>query len=227
MSQTKPSIVFAHGIWADGSCFSKVIPALQADGYEVVAAQYGLDSNVDDVAATVRTLGRVSSPAILVGHSYGGSVITAAGIDDRVVGLVYIAALGPDENETSQGQQDKFPVTPVFSHIEVADGRVWMKPSGVACFCGDLPEEEQKLVWATHFAPAAELFLHNAPGVAWRTKPSWAIVANNDQTVHPELERFAAKRMGATTYEVDSSHVVMLSNPGLVLDVIRAAADGV
>jgi pimeloyl-ACP methyl ester carboxylesterase len=227
MSQTKPSIVFAHGIWADGSCFSKVIPALQADGYEVVAAQYGLDSNVDDVAATVRTLGRVSSPAILVGHSYGGSVITAAGIDDRVVGLVYIAALGPDENETSQGQQDKFPVTPVFSHIEVADGRVWMKPSGVACFCGDLPEEEQKLVWATHFAPAAELFLHNAPGVAWRTKPSWAIVANNDQTVNPELERFAAKRMGATTYEVDSSHVVMLSNPGLVLDVIRAAADGV
>jgi pimeloyl-ACP methyl ester carboxylesterase len=105
MSQTKPSIVFAHGIWADGSCFSKVIPALQADGYEVVAAQYGLDSNVDDVAATVRTLGRVSSPAILVGHSYGGSVITAAGIDDRVVGLVYIAALGPDENETSQGSR--------------------------------------------------------------------------------------------------------------------------
>jgi pimeloyl-ACP methyl ester carboxylesterase len=202
-------------------------PALQADGYEVIAAQYGLDSNVDDVAATVRTLGRVSSPAILVGHSYGGSVITAAGVDDRVVGLVYIAALGPDENETSQGQQDKFAVTPVFSHIEVADGRVWMKPSGAACFCGDLPEEEQKLVWATHFAPAAELFLHNAPGVAWRTKPSWAIVANNDQTVNPELERFAAKRMGATTYEVDSSHVVMLSNPGLVLDVIRAAANGV
>jgi pimeloyl-ACP methyl ester carboxylesterase len=205
----------------------QVIPALQADGYEVIAAQYGLDSNVDDVAATVRTLGRVSSPAILVGHSYGGSVITAAGVDDRVVGLVYIAALGPDENETSQGQQDKFAVTPVFSHIEVADGRVWMKPSGAACFCGDLPEEEQKLVWATHFAPAAELFLHNAPGVAWRTKPSWAIVANNDQTVNPELERFAAKRMGATTYEVDSSHVVMLSNPGLVLDVIRAAANGV
>jgi len=102
-----------------------------------------------------------------------------------------------------------------------------MKPSGAACFCGDLPEEEQKLVWATHFAPAAELFLHNAPGVAWRTKPSWAIVANNDQTVNPELERFAAKRMGATTYEVDSSHVVMLSHPGLVLDVIRAAANGV
>jgi pimeloyl-ACP methyl ester carboxylesterase len=107
----KPSIVFAHGIWADGSCFNKLVPALQADGYEVIAAQYGLDSNVEDVAATVRTLGRVSSPAILVGHSYGGSVITAAGTDDRVAGLVYISALAPDEDETSQSLQDKFPVT--------------------------------------------------------------------------------------------------------------------
>ena len=97
----KPSIVFCHGIWADGSSFSKVIPPLQAEGYEVLAAQYGLDSNAEDVAATLRTLGRVHSPAILVGHSYGGTVITAAGTDDRVAGLVYICALGPDETETS------------------------------------------------------------------------------------------------------------------------------
>ncbi len=224
---TKPSIVFCHGIWADGSCFSKVIPTLQAEGYEVMAAQYGLDTNEADVAATRRTLGRVHSPAILVGHSYGGSVITAAGTDDRVAGLVYIAALGPDETETSQGELDKFPVTPVFSHIEVADGRVWMLPSGATYFAGDLPEEEQKLVWATHYAPAADLFLHNAPGVAWRSKPSWYIVANNDQTVNPELERFAAERMGAATYDIDSSHVAMLSHPDFVLDVIRAAAAGV
>ncbi len=224
---TKPSIVFCHGIWADGSCFSKVIPTLQAEGHEVIAAQYGLDTNEADVAATLRTLGRVHSPAILVGHSYGGSVITAAGTDDRVAGLVYIAALGPDETETSQGELDKFPVTPVFSHIEVADGRVWMLPSGATYFAGDLPEEEQKLVWATHYAPAADLFLHNAPGVAWRSKPSWYIVANNDQTVNPELERFAAERMGAATYDIDSSHVAMLSHPDFVLDVIRAAAAGV
>ena len=111
---TKPSIVFAHGIWADGSCFNKLIPPLQAEGYEVISAQYGLDSNEADVAATRRTLSRVSSPAILVGHSYGGAVITAAGIDDRVAGLVYIAALAPDETETSQGEQDKFPVTDAF-----------------------------------------------------------------------------------------------------------------
>ena len=96
-----------------------------------------------------------------------------------------------------------------------------------ACFAGDLPADEQKVVWATHFAPAADLFTHNAPGVAWRSKPSWYIVASNDRTVHPELERAAAKRMGATTYEVDSSHVAMLSHPGLVVDVIRTAASAV
>ena len=224
---SKPSIVFAHGIWADGSCFSKLIPPLRALGYEVMSAQYGLDSNVEDVAATVRTFGRVSSPIVLVGHSYGGAVITAAGTDDRVAGLVYIAALGPDETETSEGEQAKFPVTPVFTQIEVADGRVWMKPSGIGCFCGDLPEEEQKIVWATANPPAATLFAHNAPGVAWRTKPSWYIVANNDQSVHPELERAAAKRMGAATYDIDSSHVPMLSQPDYVLDVIRTAARGI
>jgi pimeloyl-ACP methyl ester carboxylesterase len=219
--------VFAHGIWADGSCFNKVIPPLQAEGYEVIAAQYGLDTNEADVTAMLRTLGRVHSPAILVGHSYGGSVITAAGIDDRVAGLVYIAALAPDETETSQDQQDKFPVTGVFQHVEVADGRAWMLPSGAASFAGDLPEEEQKVIWATHFAPAANLFLHNAPGVAWRTKPSWYIVASQDDTVHPELERAAARRMGATVYEFDSSHVPMLSQPGRVLNVIRTAATAV
>jgi pimeloyl-ACP methyl ester carboxylesterase len=155
-TQTKPSIVFCHGIWADGSCFNKVIPTLQADGYEVIATQYGLDSQAADVAATKRTLGRVSSPAILVGHSYGGAVITAAGIDDRVVGLVYIAAVAPDAHETVQSQLDKYP-TPIFGHIEVADGRVWMLPEGAKDFAGDLPEQEQKVVWATHFAPDADL----------------------------------------------------------------------
>ena len=227
MSSTKPSIVFAHGIWADGSCFNKVIPTLLAEGYEAISTQYGLDTNEADVAATRSYLGRVTSPAILVGHSYGGSVITAAGTDDRVAGLDYICALGPDETETSQGQQDKFPVTDVFQHVEIADGRAWMLPSGAACFAGDLPEEEQKVVWATHFAPAADLFLRNAPGVAWRSKPSWYIVASNDHTVNPELERAAAKRMGATTYELDSSHVPMLSQPDRVLDVIRTAASAV
>jgi pimeloyl-ACP methyl ester carboxylesterase len=225
--QTKPSVVFVHGIWADGSSFSKVIPTLQAEGHEVIAAQYGLDTLAGDVTAVKSALARVGSPAILVGHSYGGTLITAAGADPRVAGLVYIAALAPDAGETSQSQQNQFPVTDVFSHIEVADGRVWMRPEGVACFAGDLSEQEQKLVWATHAAPAADLFDQKVEGTAWRSKPSWYIVATKDRTVQPALQRFVAKRMGATTYEVDSSHVPMLSNPGLVIDVIRAAAKAV
>ena len=226
-TQNKPSIVFCHGIWADGSCFNKVIPTLQEEGHEVIAAQYGLDTLEGDVATVRRTLGRVSSPAILVGHSYGGTVITAAGTDDRVAGLVYIAALAPDAGETSQSQLNQFPVTDVFSHIEIADGRVWMLPEGVEYFAGDLSEQEQKVVWATHFAPDADLFNQKLDGTAWRSKPSWYIVATSDRTVQPELERFVAKRMNATTYEVDSSHVPMLSNPNLVLDVIRTAAEAV
>ena len=223
----KSSIVFAHGLWADGSCFSKVIPALQADGHQVVSAQNSLDTLEGDVAAVTRALGRVSGPAILVGHSYGGTVITAAGTDDRVAGLVYIAALAPDESETSQSLQEQFPVTDVFSHIEIADGRIWLLPSGIGCFAGDLPEQEQRLVWATQCVPAADLFNQKLDGTAWRTKPSWYIVANNDRTVQPDLERFAAKRMGAHTYDLDSSHVPMLSHPDFVLDVIREAANSI
>ena len=223
----KASIVFAHGLWADGSCFSKVIPALQADGHQVVAAQNSLDTLEGDVAAVNRALGRVTSPAILVGHSYGGTVITAAGTDDRVAGLVYIAALAPDEDETSQSLQEQFPVTDIFAHIEIADGRIWMLPSGIGCFAGDLPEQEQQLVWATQGVPAADLFNQKLPGTAWRTKPSWYVVANHDRTVQPDLERFVAKRMGAHTYDLDSSHVAMLSQPDAVLDIIRTAANSI
>src|SRR5207244_2034242 len=127
-TETKLSIVFCHGIWADGSSFSKVIPTLQADGHQVIAAQYGLDSFAGDVGTVKRTLGRVNSPAILVGHSYGGSVITTAGTDARVAALVYIAALAPDADETSQSQQERFPGTDVFKYVEVRDGRGGMRP---------------------------------------------------------------------------------------------------
>jgi pimeloyl-ACP methyl ester carboxylesterase len=189
-----------------------------------MAVQYGLDSQAADVAATKRTLRRVSCPAILVGHSYGGAVITAAGTDDRVVGLVYISAVAPDAGETVQSQLDKYP-TPIFGQIEVADGRVWMLPEGIKYFAGDLPDQEQKVVWATHFAPDADLFNQKVDGTAWKSKPSWYIVAEKDGTVHPDLERFVAKRMGATTVEAAaSSHVPMLSQPQLVIDVIRKAA---
>jgi pimeloyl-ACP methyl ester carboxylesterase len=226
-AQTKPSIVFCHGLWADGSCFSKLIVPLQAEGYQCIAAQYGLNSTAEDVELTKATIGRVSSPVILVGHSYGGSVITGAGTDDRVAALVYICALAPDADETSQTQQSNFPTTAVFSHIDVKDGRIWLLADGTKYFCGDLSEQEQQLVWATQGVPKPDLFGARVGGTAWKSKPSWYIVGKNDNTVHPDLERFFAKRMGATTTELDSSHVPMLSQPERVLDVIRAAAKAV
>jgi len=176
---------------------------------------------------TKATIGRVSRPVILVGHSYGGTVITGAGTDDRVVGLVYIYALAPDADETSQTQQSKFPKTELFSHIEVVDGRIWLSREGTKYFCGDLSEQEQKLVWATQGVPKPDLFDARAGGTAWKSKPSWYIVGKKDQTVHPDLERAMAKRMGATTYELDCSHVPMLSQPERVIDVIRDAAKSV
>jgi pimeloyl-ACP methyl ester carboxylesterase len=226
-AMAKPSIVFAHGLWADGSCFQKLIPTLLSEGHQVMCSQHGLDSLKGDVDCVTRCFGRVTTPIVLVGHSYGGTLITHAGTDNRVAALVYISALAPDESETSQSQQQKFAVTDVFSHIEVADGRIWLKPDGIKYFAGDLPEAEQKVVWATQSVPVPDLFTQKLDGVAWRSKPSWFIVASEDHTVNPELERSAAKRMGAKTVELKSSHVPMLSQPREVLDVIRQAAAAV
>ncbi len=227
-TSTKPSIVFAHGLWADGSCFGKLIPTLQQEGHEVVSAQNTLDTLEGDVDAVSRALARVSSPAILVGHSWGGFVITAAGTDDRVAGLVYIAALGPDSGETPQDLIGKYDPPPLFNHLDIEDGRIWIARDGIAHFCGDLSEQDQQLVWATQGAPRAEvLSASRTDKPAWRTKPSWYIVAKQDHAINPELERFMAQRMGSTTIEADTSHVPMLSDPGLVLDMIRTAAKSV
>src|SRR5256714_2563654 len=205
--ESKPGIVFCHGLWADGSCFSKLIVPLQAEGYECIAAQYGLNTTAEDVALAKAAIGRVSSPVTLTG----------AGTDDRVAGLVYIAALAPDADETSQTQQSNFPKTDVFSYIEVAGGRIWLLPEGIDYFAGDLSEQEKKLVWATQCVPAPDLFNAKVGGTAWKSKPSWYIVAKNDRTVHPDMERFVAKRMGAKVTEVASSHVPMLSHPDVVI----------
>ena len=226
-SSGKPSIVFAHGLWADGSCFGKLIPTLQAEGHACMASQHGLDSLKTDVDCVKRAIHRVDGPVVLVGHSYGGTLITHAGMDERVAALVFIAALAPDETETSQGQQDKFAKTPVFSHIELTEGRIWLRQDGIGDFCGDLPKAEQQLVYATQGVPVADLFNQKLDSVAWKTKPSWYVVGAQDRTVNPDLERFVAKRMNARTVELDSSHVPMLSKPEAVLDVIREAAKAV
>ena len=141
--------------------------------------------------------------------------------------LVYIAALAPDADETSQGQIDKFDSTPVFKHLDVSDGRIWLKQSGVTHFCGDLSEADQRLVYATQGVPVADLFNQKVEGTAWKSKPTWYVLATQDQTVHPDLQRSASQRMKAATTEVASSHVPMLSKPDVVLDVIRKAASPV
>src|SRR6516225_7780782 len=223
----KPTIVFAHGLWADGSCYSKVIPLLLADGFQVISTQNHLNTVADDAAAVRTSLSRASGPVVLVGHSYGGTVITAAGTDDRVAALVYICALAPEDGDTSLLDQTKYPQTPVFQHIEPADGRLFLGASGTGDFAGDLPDAEQKLVWATQMAPLADLFDQPVPGAAWQHKPTSYIVGSNDRTIQPELQRFLAARMKAKVTEVASSHVPMLSQSQRVYDVIVDAAASV
>jgi pimeloyl-ACP methyl ester carboxylesterase len=222
----KSSIIFAHGLWADGSCWSEVIPALKAGGYNVIAVQNPLTSLQDDVAAVKRALDRADGSAILVGHSWGGFVITAAGTDERVKGLVYVAALGPDTGESVLSAGSKFAPTDVFKHIAVVDGYIWLNRDALPHFAGDLSEHQQDLVHATQ-GPANAAMLETAleGEPAWKTKPSWYVVAQKDQTIQPEQERFMSKRMGATTVEVDSSHVPMLSRPDVVIALITKAAE--
>jgi pimeloyl-ACP methyl ester carboxylesterase len=223
----KPSIVFAHGLWADGSCFGKLIPTLHAEGYEVISSQHGLDSTKGDVDCVKRCIRHASGPVVLVGHSYGGTVITHAGVDERVAALVYLAAFAPDETETAQTLVEKYPPPEVFSHLDIAEGRIWLRPDGTKHFCGDLSEAEQKAVWATQGVPVADILTQKHGGVAWKSKPSWYVVATNDRTIQPDLERFCAKRMGAKTVELESSHVPFLSRPRDVLEVIRNASAAV
>ena len=222
--QAKPTIVFAHGLWADGSCYSKIIPLLLADGFLVISTQNHLNTVADDVTAVRTSFARANGPVVLVGHSYGGTVITAAGADERVAALVYICAFAPEEGDTTLVDQGKYPPTPIFQHIEVVDGRIWLRLSGVPEFAGDLPEAEQQLVWSTQMAPLADLFNQPVPSAAWKHKPTSYIVGSNDRTIQPELQRFLAGRMNAKVTEVASSHVPMLSQPQRVYEVIRDTA---
>jgi pimeloyl-ACP methyl ester carboxylesterase len=221
----KPSIVLVHGLWADGSCYNAIIPSLEAAGYNVIAVQNPLSSLKDDVDAVKRAIDRAGGPVVLVGHSYGGFVITAAGVDERVKGLVYIAALGPDKDENATDLASKFPTPQLNAHLAVVDGYVWVNKDGVKYFAGDLPQKTQDTMFATQGPASGGLFVTKLEGdPAWKTKPSWYVVAKNDNTINPDLELFMSKRMGATTVEVASSHVTMLSHPALVVDLIEKAA---
>jgi pimeloyl-ACP methyl ester carboxylesterase len=224
-ASAKSTIVCVHGLWADGSSWSEVIPRLKADAFDVIAVQNPLTSLEHDVSAVKRALDRAGDgPVILVGHSWGGVVITAAGTDERVKGLVYVAALAPDTGETGAQLSAKFEPAPIFKHIAVVDGYIWLNRDAIPHFAGDLSEREQDLIYATQGPANAALFEAKVDIPAWKNKPSWYVVALKDGTINTEQERFMAKRMGATTVEVDSSHVPMISHPDAIVDIIKQAS---
>lgn len=222
----KPTIIFVHGIWADGSSWNAQIDALQAKGYPVISVQNPITSLKDDVAATKRAISQAKGKVILVGHSWGGMVITEAGNDPKVLGLVYIAAYGPDAGESLQAVSANAPQTELTKYLAPNDGYVYITQEGVkTVFADDLSPKQQAMVYATQTPAFHTVFEDKVGEPAWKTKPSWYIVAKNDKTVHPDLERFMAKRMKAKTTELESSHVTMLSHPAAVIKIIEEAAN--
>lgn len=222
---TKPTIVFVHGLWADGSCWSKLIDPLTSKGYKVLSVQNPTTSLEDDVAATKRAIERAGGDVVLVGHSWGGSVITEAGADSRVKALVYIAAYAPDKGETVGSLSESVAPTILPGFIQNANGYLTVSREGIAkAFAGDLSSKDQDLVYAVQQPAFQKVFGDVGVNAAWKTKPSWYVVASEDNTINPELEKRMATRANAKTTILKSSHVAMLSKPNEVLDVIFDAA---
>jgi pimeloyl-ACP methyl ester carboxylesterase len=223
MSRIK-NIVLVHGFWADGSSYNQITAQLLTEGYEVIAVQNPLTSLGDDVAATKRVLNRIEGQCILVGHSWGGAVITEAGNDERVSGLVYIAALAPDAGESMEALFSKYE-TP-SQYFQEQEGFIWISQEGVQkIFVNDLPAEKAALIYATQTPPSASLPTEKITTPAWKNKPSWYIVANQDKAVPPELQFNLAQRMGAKTVILESGHVPIISHTSEVLEVIKEAAN--
>jgi pimeloyl-ACP methyl ester carboxylesterase len=224
---TVKNIVLVHGAWADGSSWSKLIPLLQAKGLNAVAVQNPLSSIVDDVASTNRIINMQDGPVLLVGHSYGGAVITEAGNNAKVAGLVYVAAFAPDVGETLGGMGQKYPTPPGLGTIRpIEDGYLMLTRKGVVeNFGQDLAPELQSLVFATQGATQSAVLGTPIKTAAWHTKPSWFVVAANDRMIAPDQEKDTAQRMGAKTLTLATSHLAMLSQPEKVANfVIEAAA---
>src|SRR2546427_701017 len=220
------NVVLVHGAWADGSSWAKVIPLLEKAGLNAVAVQNPLTSLADDVAATKRAIARLDGPVILVGHSYGGAVISEGGNDQKVVGLVYVAAFAPDVGGAVRGRGKGFPPAPGGADLRPdAGGFLTMTTKGVLeNFAQDLPLAERKLLAATQGPTNGAAFGAKLTNAAWKTKPTWYVVAANDRMISPDLERKFAKAMNAKTITLPSSHVAMLSHPAEVAKVIIEAA---
>jgi pimeloyl-ACP methyl ester carboxylesterase len=223
------NIILVHGAWADGSSWSKVLPILRAKGLHAVAVQNPLSSVAEDVASTNRLINAQDGPVLLVGHSYGGAVITEAGNNPKVVGMVYVAAFAPEEGETLGGMASHYPATPVFSELrQIDDGYLMLSEKGVReSFAQDLSAEEQAEVYAVQGATHSAILATPIKKAAWHSKPSWFVVAANDRTISPEQESSTAKRMGAKTLTLESSHLAMLAQPEKVAAFVIEAAGSV
>jgi pimeloyl-ACP methyl ester carboxylesterase len=224
---SRPNIVLVHGAWADGSSWSAVIEALQAEGYKVTAPQFPLTSLADDVARLRQVLTLQDGPTIVAGHSYGGQIMTALGDDaPNVVGLVYVAAFGLDEGESLGALLSQGPVTPALAH-QIVDTRgfVWLSEDDfVNHFAGDVARAKARVMYAVQQPIAATAFNEVMGVPAWKSLPSWYLVATDDEAIPPDAERLFAKRMGAEVVEVPSGHVAMVSHPSDVIQLTQMAA---
>jgi pimeloyl-ACP methyl ester carboxylesterase len=226
----RPNIVLVHGAWADGSSWSGVIKRLQADGYHVTAPQFPLTGLADDVARLRQVLDLQDGPVIVAGHSYGGQVMTALGADAaNVAGLVYIAAFGLDQDESLGGLLSQGPVTPALEHLFTdTRGFNWLSEDDfVQHFAGDVDPVQAKVMYAVQQPLAASAFGDVMGVPAWKTRPSWYLVAADDQALPPDAERMFASRMGASTVTILSGHLAMVSHPDEVAHLIRTAAEAV
>jgi pimeloyl-ACP methyl ester carboxylesterase len=224
----RPNIVLIHGAWADGSSWSGVIERLQADGFRVTAPQFPLTSLANDVARLRQVLALQDGPTIVVGHSYGGQIITALGTDaPNVIALVYVAAFGLDEGESLGALLSQGPVTPALAHLFTdKEGFGWLSEDDfVLHFAADVDPTRARVMHAVQQALAGSAFTDVMGVPAWKSLPSWYLVATNDEAIPPDAERLFAQRMGATTVEVPSSHLAMVSHPDAVVRLIDAAAN--
>jgi pimeloyl-ACP methyl ester carboxylesterase len=226
----RPNIVLVHGAWADGSCWSAVIQSLQADGYNVIAPQFPESSLAADVDRLRQVLDRQDGPTLLAGHSYGGQIMTALGTDaPNVAGLVYIAAFGLDQGESIGGLLAQGEPTAALAHLDIdKQGFAWIPEDDfVNHFAGDIEPVRARVLFAVQQALSAST-LQDVMGVpAWKSHPTWFMVAAGDEAIPPDAERQFAQRMGATTIEVESGHVAMVSHPAEVTQLIKTAAEAV
>jgi pimeloyl-ACP methyl ester carboxylesterase len=221
------NIVLVHGLFADGSSWSEVIPRLQDAGLNVTSVQNPLTTLDEAVAETRRVLSQQDGPTVLVGHSYSGMIVTEAGVDATVSAIVYVAARAPDAGEDYTELAKKFPTPPASAGV-VFDGDVGKlsEAAFLRDFAGDLPSARAKVLYAVQQPFHKALLTGKAQRAAWRTKPSFYAVSTQDRTINPDLQRYMAKRMGATTIEVDSSHLSLVSHPKEIADLILKAAAG-